>query len=331
MTSSWPTQQMGIWSGCARCRVTRSNSTTVTAIVLDPQLSGGQPSETGAHGRPTRLGIMRPVSVSWWIIKVVHMPSVSHPRTKKRPFGPNVVRAWFDTVLNYLLRGLDMERDLLQRQNWTWRFRPEGLESFLPVRQYVAPEAWPNLKQFLAFHPEAEVLIARHDQGVEKLGEACRSYHHALLAGGALQAEHRRLVECMMREEAIRQAVGPLEAKLRPEAAERLGTSGGDIGGHFGACFDEDDRMAVLAEYVVNGIGELPSYYSTSRLWGYLREGLLALRGRPDLAPYYEATVAAGAELLGAVDSLMVHLSRTRSVLSETYDVPIVAELALPA
>jgi hypothetical protein len=257
------------------------------------------------------------------------MPTVSPPRKKKRSFGPNLVRAWFDTVLNYLLRGLDMEHDLLQRQNWTWRFRPEGLESFLPVRQYVAPEAWPNLDQFVAFHPEAEVLIARHDQGVDELAEACRSYHRALLDGGAFQAECRRLVGCITPEEAIRQAVGPLEAELRQEAAECAETSGGDIASHFGAYFDEEDRMALLAEYVVNGISELPSYYSTSRLWNYLREDLLALRRRPDLALYHQATVAAGAELLGAVESLIAFLRETRSVLSGTYDVPIVAELAL--
>jgi hypothetical protein len=232
------------------------------------------------------------------------MPTVSHPRKKQRSFGPNLVRAWFDTVLNYLLRGLDMERDLLQRQNWTWRFRPEGLESFLPVRQYVAPEAWPNLDQFVAFHPGAEELIARHDQGVEKLAEACRCYHRALLAGGALQAEYRRLAKSMTSEQAIQHAVEALYS-------------------------DEEDRMALLAEYVVNGISELPSYYSTSRLWNDLREDLLALRRRPELAPDYEATVAAGKELLGAVDTLIAFLRETRSVLSETYDVPIVAELAL--
>jgi hypothetical protein len=55
------------------------------------------------------------------------MPTKSRTSQKSKTVGPNVVRAWFDTVLNPLLSELAEERRELLAENWTWRFRPPRL------------------------------------------------------------------------------------------------------------------------------------------------------------------------------------------------------------
>ena len=71
-------------------------------------------------------------------------------RKKKAPYGPNIVRAWFDTVFRFALKGLDSERGFLARKNWTYRFQPPSLEYLGPVREHL-PGAWDNLEQFVFF------------------------------------------------------------------------------------------------------------------------------------------------------------------------------------
>jgi hypothetical protein len=72
--------------------------------------------------------------------------------------GRNIVRTWFDTVINPILAGLDTEQRLLGKHNWTWQFRPGGLESIRHVVAWVRlgsrADARPNLEQFVSFHSE---------------------------------------------------------------------------------------------------------------------------------------------------------------------------------
>jgi hypothetical protein len=57
---------------------------------------------------------------------------------KKKPYGPHIVRAWFDTVFHYALRGLENERSLLVDRNWTFRFRSRALEYLGPLIEHCA-------------------------------------------------------------------------------------------------------------------------------------------------------------------------------------------------
>ncbi len=57
------------------------------------------------------------------------------PSAKGR-VGPNIVRAWFDTVVNPLIRAMTVEQERLERKDWTWRFIPGGLEAIRSVRAH---------------------------------------------------------------------------------------------------------------------------------------------------------------------------------------------------
>jgi hypothetical protein len=206
-------------------------------------------------------------------------------------------------VINYLLRALDMEANLLRRRNWSWRFRPEGLRSFIPVRQHLVAEAWDNYDQFLSFHPDLKPLVDKHDSGVQALLERCSAYERALVTSEALRNQYRRM------------------------AAECPSTLSEDIARQFGPYSSEEDFIALLAEYIVNNVCELPPHYHTSRLWNHYREDLIGLRELPELRRHYEAVEAAGDDLKNAVALLGATLRDTRSSLSVTHDVPIVAEV----
>jgi hypothetical protein len=230
------------------------------------------------------------------------MPTRSRTIRKNKSFGRNIVRAWFDTVLNPLLSGLAEERRELLAENWTWRFRPPRLLSFMPVRSYLMAEAWDNPDQFLSFHPEFRRFIDRHDQRVDSLFQACQSFHRALTESEVLQeAYHRTTTELSQR-------------------------TGGSVSDFFGA-EPPENHLGVLAEYIVNRAVKLPHYYATAPLWNEHSEEFLRMRESAGVRPHWEATRRAGAELRRAVDDLSGHLKATRDDLSLEYDVPFVFQI----
>ena len=68
--------------------------------------------------------------------------------------SPFIIRAWFDTVFNPLIHGLEMELRALDAGNLTWRFNSRRLVTFHPARERLSGEAWPNWEQMFELHPE---------------------------------------------------------------------------------------------------------------------------------------------------------------------------------
>jgi hypothetical protein len=220
---------------------------------------------------------------------------------KKKRYGPNIVRAWFDTVFHYALRALDNERDFLTKHDWTFQFNNRSLEHLGPFVEHVpAPE---NLDQFVSFFPEATLLIDLHDARERQLEQDCNSYYQAILDSPGM--------------ERVFQSVA-LEA---PETLNR------EFRSHFGAYSSEMDFKGILAELLVNNVVALPNYYSTAQLWNRYRENFLEILSDPNLAVLAERTERSGEAMLKAVDDLASFLKQTRSELSLEFDVPPVAEL----
>lgn len=61
------------------------------------------------------------------------------------------MRAWFDTVLNPLIRALTTEATVLAHGNLTWKTEVHRLASLVPVREHLVEEAHPNLDQILCY------------------------------------------------------------------------------------------------------------------------------------------------------------------------------------
>jgi hypothetical protein len=231
------------------------------------------------------------------------MKTKTRSADEKPPYGPNIVRAWFDTVIQPALHGLETEQSFLARKNWTFRFHPPSLEFIGPLREHLPSRAVENLDQFLSFFPAIGSSVGQHDRLVEALLAECRAFHAALAMSPRMREVYRRIAE---------------------DAPAKLGK---DISRHFGAYSKETDFIGVLAELLVNNTPEqLPPHYSTAELWSRYRDWLTPIVQDGDPANHRQRAQRAGTKLLKAVNTLRDELRGTRSQLSLDFDVPYVAE-----
>ena len=156
-------------------------------------------------------------------------------RTSTAQPKPLIVRAWFDTVLNPVSRGLETEAAVLERGDLTWRFEQRRLASLVPVKEQLMPGAWPNYDQFIGRYAECLPLIKEHDLLQEELLESCRALEKRLLESKAMQDLFARTT---------------------------AGLSAADLGSCFGAT-QPNDYLKVFAEYIINSVERLPHYYTT--------------------------------------------------------------------
>lgn len=228
------------------------------------------------------------------------MSKTTRSSERRNKIGPRIVRAWFDTVINPLIHSLEGEQELLNEKNWTWRFRPVGLESQRPVRAHIDPEARDNLEQLIEFYPDIKKAVEEHDKKVPLLLEKCKQLHQVI-------EESRELREIY-------------ERGASPESLSEMGLTLVDL---FGA-YPQLDHLALLAQYIVNNTGDLPAYYSPARLWNKYRSEFIAILDHPAIRSDREATIKAGDALLRSVERLIRLLKEMRLQLSLEHDVPYV-------
>jgi len=225
-------------------------------------------------------------------------------QTNRKKYGPNIVRAWFDTFFQYALERLARERTLLVDRKWTFRFDSRSLEYIATLGKHMPLSARENLEQFLTFYPEVEGLLAAHDRGVERLLEACTVFHDAIIRDPRFQMAFETV------------------------AAEAPAALGADFSSHFGALSSMTDFASIIAVYLVNNFGDLPSYWATSRLWNRYRARVAEAVATAAMEPFRLSTEAAGLELMEAIDRLLDTLKSIRSELSLKFDVPLAPETA---
>jgi hypothetical protein len=225
------------------------------------------------------------------------------PQTQQREVSPNIIRAWFDTVLNPLIYGLRGEASVLSRGDLTWRFESRGPVSLVPVRSLLMNAAQDNLEQFLSLHPECAGPIQEHDTALQLLVESCRELESRLIHSEEMQTLFQRLTT--------------------PEA---LG--GRDVAVIFGATLPVN-WLKVLAEYIINNVERLPHYYTTAAFWNEHSGEFLKLRNSAEIRPAWETTLTATKRFSQEVDRLIDLLKKVRNELSLTAGVPIVEHLAL--
>ncbi len=85
-----------------------------------------------------------------------------------------------------------------------------------------------------------------------------------------------------------------------------------------------EDRYDIIAQHVVNNVGELPDYYTTSKFWNRNRTALMGTLDEPEIHPHHEALVQAGRRLEAAAQALLRGLKDLRLRLSLEHDVPYV-------
>lgn len=228
-------------------------------------------------------------------------------RTKKRA-GRDIVRAWFDTVINPSLAGLRIEREYLEKRNWTWRFQSGRLESIRPIQSLTGYMSVDNLELFTEFYPQIKNIMDEHDNKVERLSTACENLHRILADSPLLLDLYQRLTS-------------PASlAKLKPAYPKQAVT----IEDLFSS-MPERRHLEFLAEYILNNTGELPDYYTPSRLWNMYRNEFMDILNKPVIRDYNQKVVDAGESLLKTNSDLIQLLKKTRFELALEHDVPYVS------
>jgi hypothetical protein len=91
----------------------------------------------------------------------------------------------------------------------------------------------------------------------------------------------------------------------------------------------QEQRLNMLAQYIVNHAGELPYFYIIAPLWNTHRQAFLTLLEHPSIRPVSEATNQAGAAMWRSVDKLFRLLKEVRQKLAEEHDVPYVESITI--
>jgi hypothetical protein len=227
------------------------------------------------------------------------MPVRTRARSKKKKYGPNIVRAWFATIFPYVVGRLESERGYLLRHNWTFRFYKRTLEYIACLGGDMPAVERANLEQLASFFPEVNGLLEGHDRKVGELTAACVSFHKAIMLHPGFQE---------------------VLARVETESQIEFGV---DFSSHFGALSDHASFAGLLAEYLVNNLGELPSYYSTSGLWNRFRDRFVPVLAARELESNRLLTATRGNELLNAGAKLMDVFKSKRLDLSVELDVPV--------
>lgn len=216
-------------------------------------------------------------------------------------FGEKIVASWFETVINPVVRSLSMEQQRLSNKSWTWLSIPGRLESIRYVSQMIPAVYAPNLEQFRKFHPVINENITSHDNQVAQLSFACK-----------------KLEDTILKSERMR------ETFARVTTDESLSEVGKSLGDMFPGA-KGTERLVWIAQDIINGAREIPSFLMHSPLWNRYRIDFIRVLDDPEVSPAKTLTDRAGEQLLQTVNRLIELLTETRDQLSLEYDVPLVS------
>jgi hypothetical protein len=178
-------------------------------------------------------------------------------------------------------------------------FYKRTLDYIAVLGEHMSAAERANFEQFASFFPQVNGLLEEHDRKVDKLTEACGSFHTALIANRVFQA---------------------IFADIETEAKAVFDV---EFSSHFGALSDTVSFAGLLAEYLVNNMEDLPEYYATSRLWNRFRGRFAPAMASPEIESHRLETEACGRELLEASDVLTATFKTKRLELSQELDVPV--------
>jgi len=214
-------------------------------------------------------------------------------------FGKNIVAAWFETVINPIVRSLSVEQDYLTKKYWTWQAMPGRLESIRRIDDMIPAGYQPNLRQFEKYHPKIKESIGFHDDAVVVLFVACKNMARVILDSGALK---------------------PVFDEVTTESA--LAEVGRGINDLFFSSTDESERLGWIAQEIINGTKSVPSYISHSALWNKYRDKFMEVLKHPEVGEAHVQVEHAGEDLLKKASRLSELLTEAREDLSIQHDVP---------
>jgi hypothetical protein len=219
---------------------------------------------------------------------------------EKPPYGPGIVRGWFDGVLNPLIAALSVLLIYLRRRTPGWNAVINNLEAIHPVEKLIAPLGEGTLNQFLRFHPEIADQLKQYEEGRERLLEICR-----------------RLQELIQADPRLKEIYDHLKTDDTP-------TDAGPINEVFSR-FTEGDHLRTLAQLIIHGSTPLPTYNAYAPFWAKHSVSFLKILDDPKYQQHLQTLDQAIDNLRMIAEHLSRSLQETRDRLSLEFDVPYIA------
>jgi hypothetical protein len=94
--------------------------------------------------------------------------------------SPKIIRVWFDTILNPIIDGLNIEYSFLKKNNLTWRGFNSTFEGLKPIHTFFHYRYHANFEHLTAYHPVVLDIILEHDEALSRLRESCHNLYHKI-------------------------------------------------------------------------------------------------------------------------------------------------------
>ena len=225
-----------------------------------------------------------------------------------------IVEAWRDVVINPLLGMLASEHAYLERKKWTWDVYGRELQELHHVGEHSGFSG--NHEEFLAEYPDLQAVLDDHDAAVDEVYLRCKTLFQEIRRSSYLLDIYLKTTTSAALQE------------VKAAYAQRLGQYETDealLQALFGQTTSRDEHLALLAQYIVNGTGDLPHNYTTHPFWNTHKDKFLVLPEYPPLSEYRVAADRARQQLLARGGTLIKMMKQIRSELSRQHGIPVEA------
>jgi hypothetical protein len=224
-----------------------------------------------------------------------------------------VVRAWFDTVINPLIDALKNECRTIRKQRWVWDRFNQTIDGMRLLSSFSE-----NLEQFVLSHSDVRDLLRQHDNAVLHLMDSVKAFYEEVKDSDELKSAYeeatkpdmiRKMVEANPHNSLFTNSNDQqiLESVLGREEAERWGT---------------------LAQAIVNETGEMPrgSSMGHAPFWNLHRDKLIEVGRSGRFEDFREQANEALGNLYAAIESVEQRLREIREELGRKHGQPYVME-----
>lgn len=156
--------------------------------------------------------------------------------------SPTIIRAWFDTVLNPLIEGLEIEKSFLEEKNLTWSGFGAYFKSLKPFFNFINQKFYPNLEQIENFYPMISESKDNYDKALDDLSNSCADLYLKLIHSEEIESIYNDAVKNYL--------------ETHKSISENIS-------------FNENSQANrnYIAEYIINNKSNLDSGYILSPIW----------------------------------------------------------------
>ena len=222
-----------------------------------------------------------------------------------KELSPKIIRVLFDTILNPMNDGLEVESSFLKNGNLTWKGNYKNFENLRPLFSFCNPRYQANLEQGIIYFPQIEETISKHDSSLKHAVESCAELYEELKNSELLIKVYNEKLEETLIE--------------NPEIEEYIKND-----------FKNDFNYRYIAEYIINNKNDLDSAYTLSPIWNLGKDNFKNILNDESLNLFSQNTKSAISNFNITVTKSMKKLKELRNKLSINYGEPIVVPIYEP-